>query len=534
MSLAIGPKKGKVTHLYAGVNSSPDSIAKGKNEHLRTLAVEKTKARAAAGTKTVDTSVSELSRTSLFSNPDADTYQRLLRVAGGVGAAATAMGREPQLAVFDVTGPAPKAKGVLELPKEAEDLDVVQTGDKTYQIAFCFKYELHVVNIGGEDTDPHQVFSIPDDDVRRPAFRSIRYLSPRFILAAANLPKRSGVVLYGFRLPEKLGEDRARVSASARITSNISATAMAVSNLSPPTSPTASLGQTQFIVAVAGNDSSVSLFTLEHRTGTTLDLLADFWPFYTLKAVHGAGNITGMAFSTFVSPKTHTRQQCIKLASISLQKTVAVHSIPLRKYVDKAPRNKKAPPRPVRYVVALKSRGPSSRGFVMALSVVVLLVAVIGQSLCEYYGIRPPLLHVHKVLPSRYGTLRTPENKPAVFFADEILAKLGSSESVVAERQAGEKIVVYESLPEDAAAAAGDEDAEASKKNVVQKIQAGVHDSAVHGPGKAWEELGEKQREAWKVRLKEAGAWSQGMGESVFKGILFGELAGAVGRAVAG
>ncbi|KAH6897180.1 hypothetical protein B0T10DRAFT_178569 [Thelonectria olida] len=526
MSLAIGANKGKVTHLYAGVNSSPDSIAKGKNEHLRTLAIEKTKARASVGTKTADTNISEMSRSALFSNPDADTYQRLLRVAGQTGAAATAMGKEPQLAVFDAASATPKLTGVLELPKEAEDLDIIQTGEKEYQIAFCYKYELHVVNIGKENSDPHQVFTIPDDDPRRPAFRSIRYISPRFILAAANLPKRSGVVLFGFRLPEKLGKDQARVSASAKIPRNISATALAVSNLSPPASPGAPLGQTQFVVAVAGHDSSISLFTLEHKTGTTFDLLADLWPFYTLKDVHGNDNITGLTFSTFVSPKTHIRQQHIKLASISLQKTVVVHSIPLRKYIDKGPRNKNGPPRPVRYVVAMKSRGPSSRGLVIAISVMVLLMAIIGQSVCEYYGIRPPLLHVDKVLPSRYGTLRTPENKPSVFFADELLSSLGGGESI--ETQAGEKIVIYESLPD---ALTGDGAPEG--ENVVQKIQADVHDSAVHGPGKTWDELGEKQKEAWKARLKDAGAWTQNMGESVFKGILFGEIAGAVGRAVA-
>ncbi|KAJ4169884.1 hypothetical protein NW754_006032 [Fusarium falciforme] len=44
MSLAVGPHKGKTTYLYAGVNSSHDSIAKGKNEHLRTLAIEQSKA----------------------------------------------------------------------------------------------------------------------------------------------------------------------------------------------------------------------------------------------------------------------------------------------------------------------------------------------------------------------------------------------------------------------------------------------------------------------------------------------------------
>ncbi|KAI5465464.1 hypothetical protein BGZ63DRAFT_420033 [Mariannaea sp. PMI_226] len=520
MSLAIGANMGKATHLYAGVNSSPDSIAKGKNEHLRTLTIQKTKARASAGTKTADTVVTELSRTALFSNPDADTYQRLLRIAGQAGVAATAMGKEHQLAVFDAAGASPRLRGILELPEEAQDVDIIQTGEKQYQVAFCYKYELHVVDIGADESEPRPVFVIPENESRRPTFRSIRYVTPSFILAAANLPKRSGVVLLGIRLPVK-SDEQGRLSVTGRIPEKIAATALAVSNLSPPESPTASVGETQFVVAVASHDSSISLFTLEHRLGHKVGILASLWPFQTLKSVHGNDNITGLAFSTFATPKTHTHPQYIKLASISLQKSVAVHNIPLRKYVDKAaPRNKNASSR---YVVAMKSRGPSSRGVYITLTVIALILALVGQSMLEWLGVRPALLHVNKLLPSRYSTLQTAENQP--IFTAKFLSNLGNldgGESI--KTQEGEQIVVYESVP-----GATDGTGEATNK-----IQAGVHDSAVHGPGKTWEELGEKQKEAWRSRLKEAGAWSQQMGENVFKGVLFGELAGAVGRAVAG
>ncbi|UPK89778.1 hypothetical protein LCI18_000713 [Fusarium solani-melongenae] len=524
MSLAVGPHKGKTTYLYAGVNSSHDSIAKGKNEHLRTLAIEQSKARAAAGTKIPDSNISELSRAALFENPDADMYQRLLRVAGPVGAAATAMGKEHQLAVFEASGAATKLRGVLELPKEAEDLDVVQTGDNEFQVAYCYKYELYLVKIGAkESSDPELVYTMPDDHGERPVFRSIRYLSPNFLVAAANLPKRSGVVIQGYRLPYA-GHKGARLAANARIPRKISATALAVANLSPPVSPGAPVGEAQFIIAVAGHDSSLSLYTVDVTTGASIEILSKLWPLYTLKDVHGTDNITGLAFSTFVVPKTHIRQQFIKLASISLQKTVAVHSIPLRKHVDKAPRNKKGPPRPTRYVTAMKSRGPSFRPVAIALAIIVLILAVIGQSILEVYGINRPILHAEKFLPSWHGTLRDPEHPPAAFLADDFLAKLAGRDALKTE--AGETLVVYEGEAPPVTAEGDD--------NSVPKLQLDVHEPSVHGPGKKWEELGEKQKEAWKARLKEAGAWTQGMGENVFKGILFGELAGAVGRAVGG
>ncbi|KAH7329374.1 hypothetical protein B0I35DRAFT_345443 [Stachybotrys elegans] len=523
MSLAVGPHKGKLTYIYAGINSSPESIAKGKNEPLRAMAIEASKARSSVGTKTPEAKISELSRTSLFANPDADTYQRLLRLSGSMGAAATAMGKEPQLAVFEAAGANPNVKGVMELPREAEDLDILQTGPNQYQVAFTYKYQLHVVNVGENSDDPHLVFEMPDDHGERPVFRSIRYLSPDFILAATNLPKRSGVVLYGLRLPEPGSGDMARLAVTARIPRKISATAMAVANLSPPASPGAPLGETQFVVAVAGHDSSVSLYTLKHVPATKINLLAELYPLTTLKDVHGSANITGLAFSTFIPPKTHIRPQHLKLASISLQKTVAVHSIPLKKHVDKTRTNKKGPPRPVRYVVAMEARSPSARPLVIALTIMVLIMAVVGQSIMEMYGQGPTVLGVHRFLPSWHGTLRDFDHPPAALLEDDFIKKLAGAK----QPEVGETLVMWEA--DHPATAVGEGDAESAKK-----INVDVHDEKVHGPGKTWEELGEEQKEAWKQRLQDVGAWTQGMGESVFKGILFGELAGAIGHAVGG
>ncbi|KAF7554752.1 hypothetical protein G7046_g6723 [Stylonectria norvegica] len=521
MSLAIGPHKGKTTYIYAGVNSSHDSIAKGKNESLRTLGIEQSKSRSSAGTKGTEIKIAEVSRSLLFSDPQPDTYQRLLRVAGPMGVAATAMGKEPQLAVFETA--TSKLKGVMELPKEAEDLDIVQKSDSEFQVAFCYKYELHIVNIGKESSDPELIYTMPENDPERPQFRSIRYITADFIIAVSNLPKRAGVLIQGLRLPTA-GHPLARVSVNVRIPRKISATAMAVTNLSPPASLTSPVGETQFIVAIAGHDSSISLYTLSHRTGAAIPLLVDLWHLHTLKDVHGTDNITGVDFSTFVTPKTHIRQQYIKLASISLQKNVSVHSIPLRKNIEKAPRNRNAPPRPVRYVVAMKSHGMSNRPLAITLGVLFLLIAVIGQSILEMYGNSRPILHVQQLLPSWHRTLRSPDYQPQAFLNKEFLSNLGADKTL----QPGETLVVWQ---DDATPTAA---ADADSEDGSPKIQLDVHDEDAHGPAKPWDELGEKQQQAWKEKLKEAGTWTHNMGESVFQGILFGEMAGAVGRAVAG
>lgn len=527
MSLAIGGRKGKTTYAFAGVNSSPASIEKGKNEHLRVFGIEQSKSRASSDIKLPDTNISQISRTSLFADPEPEMYQRLLRIAGSVGVCATGLSKSKQLAVFDVAGSTIKPKGIIDLAQEAEDLDILQTGDKEWQVAFCSKYDLHVLNLSPDgNEEPRRVFTIAADEPEKVAFRAVRFVSSKFLIAVANMPKRSGFVLYGFRLPEKEGE-RARIAVSVRTSKKISATAFALANLSPPTSPGGAVGDTQFMVAVAGSDSSVSLYTVEHRVGSSIHVLKDLYPLQILQEVHGADNITGLAFSTFVTPKTHIRPQFIKLASSSLGQTVSVLNIPLKKYVDKTPRNRNSPPRAVRYVSAIKSKAPSNRALVIALSVMVLILAIIGQGIREMYGGAQPIVHAQKFLPSWHGTLRSPEHPPAAFLAEEFVSKLLGDK----QPQAGETLVIREA---DVAPTDVEVDSEPPSNSIeaVRDIQLDVHDPSIHGPGKTWEELGEEQKEAWKARLMEAGAWTQSMGESVFKGILFGELAGAVGRAV--
>ncbi|KAK0389196.1 hypothetical protein NLU13_2771 [Sarocladium strictum] len=547
MSLALGSRKGgktstssssssSTTYLYAGVNSSPESILKGKNEHFRALAIEQSSARtrsSSVSAKTLAPSarITELSRTALFETKHADMYQRLLRVCGSLGVAATAMGAEPQLAVFETQGPALKVRGVLELPREAEDLDVIQTGEGEYQVAFCYKFQLFTLTIpkdAKEMPEPELIWDVSEESPK-PTFRSIRYLSKDFILAAVNLPNRSGAVIHGYRLPAN-GKP-ARMAVTARIPRKISATALAVTNLNPVSSPGASPGDTEFVVALAANDSSISLFTLGHYSSASIDLIRNLKTICTLKNVHAEANITGLAFSTFTPPKNDLRPSYIKLASISLQKTVAVHSIPLKKQVDKRPKpargskDKRLPPRPVRYVVAVRSYGESQRPLIITLAIMALILAVIGQSIMELYGKDTrPILGVQRFLPSWHGTLRTPAHPPAVFLTDDFLSKLSDGK---AKRSDGETLMLWQEPPKsptDVPEGTGSSSAEGLKLD--------VHDIDIHGPGKTWDDLAEEQKEAWKGRLSEAGAWTQGMGESVFRGILFGELGAAVAQAV--
>lgn len=538
MCLAAGARKGKASYLYAGINSSPDTIKKGTNHHLRIMTVEPSKAIKAAPSSPSATGakITEVSRSSFFEHPDADMYQRLVRVAGGIGAAASALGKEPQLAVFETGGAKPKIRGVLELPAEAESIDVIQTGENEYQVAYCFKHELHIFNIGKQTNgEPELVFTMPNDHGIRPQFRFIRYLTPEFILAVANLPKRNtGALIQGLRLPAP-GHERARLATTVRVPGNISASGLAVVNLSPPASPSASVGETQFIIAVAGTDASISLYTLKHQVSPTLNLLLNLYPLYTLKNVHGDDNISGLAFSPFTTPKTHVRAQFVKLASISLQKNVSVHSIPLQKHIDTQPRNKKGPPRPVRYEVAMRSHGPSARPIIIVLSLIVLFLAFITQAVREMYDMSPPVIFASGVLPAWHGSLRVPNHVPEHFYENKKFLKnlAATAGEKLSAPLAGEKLVLFDvEHPVVAATAPGEDGGETA--STTPKLQVEVHDEDTHGEARSWDQLPIAEQIAWKERLREAGAWTQNMGENVFKGVLFGELAGAVGRAVGG
>lgn len=300
--------------MFAGVNSSPDEIKKGKNDHFRVFGIS----QPGKSAKTSGVRISEIARDALFLHKDTSAYQRLLRLSHPyenlpqLGAIATGLSKEPEIALFDVPcsgGGRWKSRGRLDIPKEAMDLDVVQTGPDTYQLAYCDDHEIFTVEVSKtEISEPKCVYTITPDEgaTAKAQFKSLRYLTPGFLITVVNRPNSQGVALHGYRLPAK-DQDNARLAVQARLPKGVSkATGLAVRNLSPTSSPSDKQGQTQFVVAVAGNDSSISLFTLEHKSAASVDLLADLAPFQVLKGVHPS-NITGLSFSSFTPPKSSSK-----------------------------------------------------------------------------------------------------------------------------------------------------------------------------------------------------------------------------------
>lgn len=523
INLVAGQRRAsKATLLYAGINSSLEDQQKGKNEHFRIFSAEPaTKARSVVGAR-----ISELSRSALFTTKSQDTYQRLLRLTQpfpGVpqlGAVATGLAKEAQIALFEVSAgnhTAPKSRGVLDLDKEAVDLDVVQTSEDTYQLMYCDNHCLYTLDVPKSGTSsienlkPKCIYTMPTDDAR-PTFRCIRYLSPNFIAAVANLPRPGGIVLYGFRLPRagSKSDTPARIAVNTKLPkrAGAKATGVAVANLTPVSTPGGKQGDAQFVLAVASNDFSIHLYTLDYQVVGDVDSLANLHPLRELKNVQPA-MVTNLCFSHFVPPKSGTgRIQYLKLASTSVSNTAVVHSIALKKTFDRPAKIKRGgPPRYPRYVVEAKSQAPNFTGLMMGFAIVALLLAVLFQGVLEIKGLSKPVVAGHSWLPSSWHVVPSSPPAPHSGFLTQLL-----HEHHIAKRD-GIVLLDDSALPDGGI-----------------KVVEDNHD----GSAKAWTDLTVEQKELWKARLKKSGYWVEGMGEKIFKGVLFGEIAGVVAGIVGG
>lgn len=298
--------------------------------------------------------------------------------------------------------------------------------------------------------------------------------------------------------------------------------------MTPPASPSEEQGYTQFVFAVAGHDISISLFKCDLQVEAKVSLPRPIKPFRTFKQVHPL-QITGITFSNF-APPTHpitasTPPQYLKLASVGVSNTVVVHTLPLFPVPLSVKKGQSKTPR---YVVALPSETAKLAMGVLFTVIVAALVAILVQGVLEIRGAVKPWLNATNYIPN---TLQDAIGRPYVFPEDYIKQATGSGngynhhlgvptdsplESLLAEAGDSEGVVVIKDAGEGSGV-----------------LEAGVHKEAPKG-GKTWDELAQKQREGWKKKLTDAGHWAEGMGETILKGVVFGELGGAIGQAVGG
>lgn len=558
-SLAVGQRKGRATLVYAGVNSSPADVAKGKNTHFRVFAIEpsgaskgkgKGRRRSDVEERPAGYKVSEVGRSTLFESKEKDIYQRITRLSKPyphqpqLGAVCSGLARETyEIVLFDTGAVAPpNSRGGVQSTREAEDVDFIQTGDNEYLFAYCDVHDVYVKKIAPK-TDgeaPVLMYSTPASKaavkVAVPSFRAMRWLTKDLLLMLANLHGDGGVVLQILRLPAG-GKGDCRIAQSLRLPGRITkATGLAVANLTPPLTPSSTQGYTQFVIAVAGRDISLSLFKVDLQVEASVSLVTKIKAFKTFKNAHPM-QITSLAFSNFVPP-THpvtasTPPQYLKLASVGVSNTVVVHTLPLFPVPLSVKRGQSKTPR---YVVALPSTNAVFGGTVILSIIGVLIAAIFIQGILEVRGGVPVYLGARNHLPviwqealgrpyefpPGYNTLTSTILQPSSYSQDEVEDEYDTGSalrlpSFFAKLKQGNSEGIY------------------ILKEGPGGVRVAVHDErkGPHG-GTTWEGLSREQKEKWKGKLKAAGHWVEDMGETVLKGVVFGELAGAVGQAVAG
>ncbi|KAI9818562.1 MAG: hypothetical protein M1827_000621 [Pycnora praestabilis] len=540
-SLAVFDRAPGALSAFAGINSSTDDQEAGKNDHLRAFEINlPPQGKSGEQSDESKANIQASGSTSLFMPSTAEkkeTYQRVLRLfqtenieADGegvqcIGVVATGLAKEGEVVVFNASKGLPKASdicGRISLAKGEEAADIDITEEEEFRVAYCTDYEVYLYTIPyhlrvqttkspsprpGSLANPRLLYSTPYPDVfetnnnARPTFRALRFLTPNLLLLLHNRPHRSGAELIILRIVKGLGDIilRKRLHKSMK-----AAISLDVAVLDADSS-----GLRQIVVAVAGQDVSIELLTLDYAFTKGL---SKFRHYSTLRDVHPL-QVTKIAFSKVYPPKeaaSNAIAQYLKLASTSMGNTVIVHTFPLTR-IPLGHRSKTP-----RYVLVAPSEALQT-GFSLFLSLfMVIFGAMFLQALLEVRGGTPPYLGVVDRFPALKDWVAVPyvlEDSSIVKSTKQglryLLSQRGNNGDGI------KAIIVRDSATEVSADVYNDEE-------------------VVRSEAKRWEELKHHERESWKKRLVDAGEWAVEEGESVFKGVFFAQIAGAVGQAARG
>ncbi|KAI9782520.1 MAG: hypothetical protein M1816_001858 [Peltula sp. TS41687] len=538
-SLAYAGRVGSNSAIaLAGINSSAVAQQAGQNEHLRSFRVtypaDEESDEPARKSMSEKGSIQQLLQTSLFSPSSAtkkETYQRVLRLSpvrkrgtrSRLGAIATGLAPEGEIVVFETSSDSivDNVRGRITLKKgqEAADVDIIESKkDGGYLVGYCTDYEFSICEVVEQDgfarrpsseLESRYVYTTPHADAfspgtSRPTFRALRFLTPSLVLLLSNKHGRSGAELVVLQYDKNLGEVilRKRLHSSMKAGIGLEVTRLGSDDDHP----------SQFVIAVAGQDISIELFTLNHTPSKGLGKLHHHAIY---RKVHPL-QMTKVCLSNFLSPAVESGNTAyLRLASVSMGNTVAVHHLPLNRVSAGAA----GKPR-----YALANPPASSK---VKLSLVSIVLAILIALLSRF------------LLGSSTQTGTSPDH------AGAIIEKAPSPSPVVQDS-------VVEPLAPDHAAppsvghllrsgvVGGGGDGQIQHV-VITSDSTGLLGTRVHAKeesarkeGQKWEDLQEHEKEGWKRRLIEAGEWAAEEGETVLKGVFFGQLAEAVGHAVGG
>lgn len=573
-SLAVGKTIGDSTPVYAGINSNPNDVVKGKNEHFRIFNIEDKSTKG----KITATKIVQQSKCQLFSKADEDAYQRVIRLSkpygnsSQIGVVATGLAKESELVVFDtaysITGK-PHVKSKTSPTQEAEDTDVIQTGEDQYLFAYCNKKEVFLKKIGTgfEDEEVQHVWTIPGPETQHTPpvmdFRSLRFLTPEFLLLLSNLADNKGVIVQVLRLPSAK-YPKARIAVPARLDNSVTkATGIAVTCLTPFNSYDSRPEAAEFLVAVAGHDKSISLLTFHYSCAQGIEAVIDFKVRARMQDVHPL-QMTSIALSNIHITE---RQNVVKLASVSMANTVVVHSIPLKVTTSEIRTVGQT-----RYIIDVRkpSRSPTSQ---LLITLLVLFIAFVTQTILEVRDVTPELINAKQfVSPFYQGLIRNVPQATSMLddakdFVDISAARtsvyntansVASSISSIADSASTD---VSNAIPTDNPVSTVTDALNPMLQSLIQaqsegkqdhvifireeqggtdpaeaaSIKADLHHEDTHGPhgGKRWEEMSEGDRKVWLKKLRDAGHIGEEYAETILKGVVFGTIGQVIGQAVA-
>ncbi|KAF2457292.1 hypothetical protein BDY21DRAFT_304478 [Lineolata rhizophorae] len=329
MSLAnLASKDGLIT--FAGINSAESAQKAGKNEHFRTFTIQyperkKASEKAEKAENKPQGHIEFENKCALFKKAstknDEGAYQRVFRLSPAfrresgskrIGAIATGFAKPAEVVIFSATTAAPTAADVIlraELPENAEanDLDIAERSEGSFIVTYAVDCDVYQTNITydfgtrkpvGQLKEPRMCYSFPYPDVfasaGRPRIRAIRFLTPDYLLLLGNHQNRSGSELFVLRI---FDTGPAELVLQKRLPRHVKAGVsldVCVLDADPVT------GARQIVVAVAGQDVSISVYTIEYL-GSKRDTLSKFRKFNTMQNVHPL-QMTKICFAPFHRP----------------------------------------------------------------------------------------------------------------------------------------------------------------------------------------------------------------------------------------
>ncbi|KAF2016269.1 hypothetical protein BU24DRAFT_422607 [Aaosphaeria arxii CBS 175.79] len=525
--------------LYAGINSSEVDRSKGNNEHFRSFEVKypKEKGEKASG------KLEFLGKSSLFTPPTSATakkevYQRLVRLSPPklgksgskrIGAVASSLGGdENEIVIFPATSTKPNASEVIQrIPlhkgQEANDIDILEVEDGKFHVVYVTDQSVYLSVVHGSKKDVRKLYEVPFPDVfekkGRPKLRGIRFLSPSHILLLSNAHNRTGVELLVLRLYD---EGAGSITMRKRLPGHVKAAVdLDVARLDADDN-----GAYQSVVAVAGHDCSLSIYSIDYL-GSSRNSLGSFVSFATYRDVHPF-QLTKAVFSPFLVAAKSTagkpKAQYLRLASTSLGNSISVETFELKFTSSKAG---------TRYILQSPHAGTIYKVVTSTGAFFVLLfVALMVQSLLDPQGnltkaylptgltkaasgLKPPgaIMHESRVasakLEAAAENIKVPVEQATRRIKDILDLHAGDESSA-------EKAVVIHDDPETDASL--NTEVHADTEEVVKR----------HAEAKQWDDLSHAEQNRWRHKLMDAGVWAVEEGETILKGIFFSEAAGIV------